>query len=672
MSEGSDGTELKPVFHSSTITPVTSSHNHFSASSAHIRFTPSTLSLVDVSYTVIDRTTKKDRVLLHPLHAVAPAGQSLAVMGPSGCGKSTLLEVMGNRLASGRVGGRILRNGVPVRGVFRRHIKFVPQIDVLPAVFSCDELLYYAAQLSLPSTMSEKEKREEIENCLSALGLLSCRSTKVGNIFYKGLSGGQIKRLAIAIELIGRPSTLLLDEPTSGLDSKAALSLCMRLKSLTSMGHSVVLSIHQPSAEIMSNFDNVLLLARGLCVYNGPVNQLRGYFDALSEKGITSKCPQYTNPFDHVIYLINDDFDDGKTAAADLDVLHASYLESEMAAKANSLVQAQIQIGESASNQTHHHHHLHNHQKSDNEEEEEETYATSLLNQTSVLLHRQFIASIRDFGFMWVRMAVMITLAILVGTIYHEFTLSQRSINNRIGCLFVVNVFMSWMVLGASIFFVDSRRIFARERANGLYSTFAHVAAVSLNSFFFVFVMALIIASVIYPVAGLNDDAERFGWYLLQLYLTFLSAEYIALSLSAVFNHAVVIVVVLSGWFGTLVMVQGYTVLIKSIPWYWRWISYIGQFTYAFRIMMNNEFKGMVFDVPFQNTTFVLDSGVAQEDVVCPIAGGPVFRTGEQVLDFYNMTDTPKYEDVLVLAALAIAYLIIYTVILHFFVKGKK
>lgn len=111
---------------------------------------------------------------------------------------------------------------------------------------------------------------------------------------------------------------------------------------------------------------------------------------------------------------------------------------------------------------------------------------------------------------------------------------------------------------------------------------------------------------------------------------------------------------------------------------YWRWISYFGQFTYGFRLTMNNEFKGQRFNVGNINSanyTFIIDttnSNITIDDYSCPSPGGPVFATGEQVLDFYSMKDVPKSHDALVLAGLALAYLLVYYFILYYFVKGKK
>ena len=91
----------------------------------------------------------------------------------------------------------------------------------------------------------------------------------MGNIFFKGLSGGQIRRLSLAVELISSPAVLLLDEPTSGLDSGSAFAIMGELRLLASYGHTIICTIHQPSSEVWAKFDQLMLLAQGNVCYMG-------------------------------------------------------------------------------------------------------------------------------------------------------------------------------------------------------------------------------------------------------------------------------------------------------------------------------------------------------------------------------------------------------------------
>lgn len=124
-----------------------------------------------------------------------------------------------------------------------------------------EETLFYAAELRLPSTMTSAEKKERVEEVITKLGLVRCRKTIIGDPMKRGISGGERKRVAVAIELLTRPRLLFLDEPTSGLDSVTAASLCGLLRDLAHSGQcTVITTIHQPQSKIFNMFDDLILL----------------------------------------------------------------------------------------------------------------------------------------------------------------------------------------------------------------------------------------------------------------------------------------------------------------------------------------------------------------------------------------------------------------------------
>ena len=127
------------------------------------------------------------------------------------------------------------------------------------------------------------------------LGLKPCAQTKVGNEWRRGISGGEKRRVSVAIQLLTKPKLLLLDEPTSGLDSFTAHALVVCLQEITQMC-TVVCSIHQPQAKIFALFDSVVLLANGSIVYNGPQEGMVPYFASLGHP-----CPENINPADFFI-----------------------------------------------------------------------------------------------------------------------------------------------------------------------------------------------------------------------------------------------------------------------------------------------------------------------------------------------------------------------------------
>jgi ABC-type multidrug transport system ATPase subunit len=192
-------------------------------------------------------------------------------------------------------------------------ISFVTQDDdaLLPSL-TVRETLRFAAGLRLPSWMSKEDKNRRAEEVLLKMGLKDCANNVIGNAFVKGISGGEKRRVTIAVQLLTDPRVLLLDEPTSGLDGWTANSIMDLLRSLAEEGRTVILTIHQSRSDLWPTFENVLLLARGgHPVYAGPGSEMLKHFGS---KGF--KCPETTNPADFALDIVTIDLRHAEREAA--------------------------------------------------------------------------------------------------------------------------------------------------------------------------------------------------------------------------------------------------------------------------------------------------------------------------------------------------------------------
>ncbi len=200
---------------------------------------------------------------LHSLSFQEPGGRLIGIMGGSGAGKSTLLNVLNGIHTPTE--GAVTINGLDIhrqKNQLKGVIGYVSQDDLLIEDLTVFQNLYYNAQLCFADTPNDEIERM-VDELLTMLGMPETRNLKVGNPIQKVISGGQRKRLNIALELIREPSVLFVDEPTSGLSSRDSENIMDLLKQLSLKGKLVFVVIHQPSSEIFKMFDKLLLLDLG-------------------------------------------------------------------------------------------------------------------------------------------------------------------------------------------------------------------------------------------------------------------------------------------------------------------------------------------------------------------------------------------------------------------------
>ncbi|UCG27318.1 MAG: ATP-binding cassette domain-containing protein [Bacteroidales bacterium] len=213
---------------------------------------------------------KGGKIGLHDISFEEESGRMVGIMGASGAGKSTLLNVLNGSNAPSK--GAVLINGVNIhtqKEQIEGVIGHVSQDDLLIEELTVFQNLYYNAKLCFDNYTEEKIV-ETVNKTLQNLGLFEIKDMKVGSPLNKKISGGQRKRLNIALELIREPAVLFLDEPTSGLSSRDSENILDLLKELALKGKLVFVVIHQPSSDIFKMFDKLIILdTGGWLIYNG-------------------------------------------------------------------------------------------------------------------------------------------------------------------------------------------------------------------------------------------------------------------------------------------------------------------------------------------------------------------------------------------------------------------
>ena len=202
--------------------------------------------------------------------------------GGSGAGKTSLLNALCGRAHYGHVSGEVTINGNTAKIEDQTHaMGFVPQDDIVYAELTVFENLVFAGRFKLPRGTSIDTIEFLAEEVLADLGLSRVANSLVGDVYRRGVSGGEKKRVNIGLELMAKPSILFLDEPTSGLDSSSAMVVMSSLNNLVkSQGMTVCSVIHQPRKQIFEQFDSLILLGvGGRIVYHGEVSSLLEYLE---------------------------------------------------------------------------------------------------------------------------------------------------------------------------------------------------------------------------------------------------------------------------------------------------------------------------------------------------------------------------------------------------------
>ncbi len=222
----------------------------------------------DVNYTV--PTPAGPKKLLNGVSGYAKPGVMVALMGASGAGKSTLLNTLSQRQTVGVVSGSMLVDGQPLDSDFQRSTGFVEQMDLHEESATVREAIEFSALLRQNREIPRQEKLEYVDKVIELLELDGIQDAIISSLGVE-----HKKRLTIGVELAARPSLLLfLDEPTSGLDAQSAMSIVRFLRKLCAAGQAIICTIHQPSSDLLYEFDKILALnPGGNTIYFGPVGK---------------------------------------------------------------------------------------------------------------------------------------------------------------------------------------------------------------------------------------------------------------------------------------------------------------------------------------------------------------------------------------------------------------
>ncbi|RAW21901.1 Pleiotropic drug resistance protein 1 [Phytophthora cactorum] len=490
-----------------TRTPRGSQKPHESVISVdHARekyFVPVTVAFKDLWYTVPDPTNPKKIIdLLKGISGYALPGTITALMGSSGAGKTTLMDVIAGRKTGGQIRGQILLNGHPATDLaIRRSTGYCEQMDIHSESSTIREALTFSAFLRQGADVPDSHKYDSVNECLDLLDL-----NLIADQIIRGSSVEQMKRLTIGVELAAQPSVLFLDEPTSGLDARSAKLIMDGVRKVADTGRTIVCTIHQPSSEVFSVFDSLLLLKRGgETVFAGDLGEnareMIEYFESI--EGVTKLETDY-NPATWMLEVIGagvgnsngdqTDFVETFKASAHFKRLQSSLDREGVTRPSPSLPALEFS----------------------------DKRAASELTQAKFLLKRFCDLYWRTPSFNLTRYAISLGLGLLFGISYAgaEYT-SYSGVNSGLGMVYLAVGFIGLVSFNGLIPVVaDERAAFYRERASQTYNALWYFVGLSVIEIPYVFTAVLLFLIPFFPLVGFTGVGAFFTcWLVLSLHV---------------------------------------------------------------------------------------------------------------------------------------------------------
>lgn len=522
---------------------------------------------------------KKDYAILNDISASFLASSVNVIMGPSGSGKTTLLNFLSNRISrwSLKTTGTITVNNTLITPQQLKNISgYVTQHDdSLQATLTVRETLYYQAKLRIPV-----EEHSNIPNIISRLiremGLSDCAETLIGTEYVKGISGGEKRRVSIAVQLLSRPKILFLDEPTSGLDSKTAASILSLLNKVAEQHNTtMIVTIHQPSSEMFLSFGSVLLLARGgRVVFNGDPSDIEGH---MKSQGYSK--PENFNVADFLLDLVSGGIDEDVNEVSDRVVKlvsewsNKSLVEnssSEYKWKSNEITEKSFDFKQFVHKRT--------------------PMAVSL----PTIIRRQMISTYRDKEMIITRSAQTLILTVVHTLYFAPLRNNEAGIANRLGLIQeVLNLYFVGLVCSISVY-PSQKNLFYQEYRDGIYGVTEFSIGYFVNELPTEIIPTIFFSALIVFGVGLPRTPAMFFTMFATGFMSLNAGESLGIMVQSCFNHMGVATNILTNII-ILAIFMGGTMSIY-MPMFFKVINYINPMKYAVGVSAVLGFKDQVFD----------------------------------------------------------------------------
>lgn len=494
-----------------------------------------------------------------------------ALMGPSGSGKTTLMDVIaGRKTGIGKIQGELLYGGSRSPANLKHLVGYVEQFDTLIGELTVEQMLMYTAELKLSRRVSREEKKRRVDVVIENLRLSKCRNTVIGNVLKRGISGGQAKRVNIALSLITQPSILCLDEPTSGLDSSMANEVCLMLNQLAQGGCTVLATVHSPTSYAFSLFNDLFMLhSGGRTIYRGDASGARPYFES---QGFTMAAEVGYSVPDWLVDTTSVPDGDSEGTVTDFAAL---WEKSEACAACNK---AHEDVLTAAKNQA-------------QDLSKVRSDGPGQLWALRTLLAYRMRAHYKDGEFLGPRIGDKIFMALLAMTLYWGIG-DQNDIQSLQSTASALYFFMALCGYGAAAFVPSltlERALFYRERCDGCYAAWTYYLAKFIEEAVLCVLTSFIFAATVFFSMKLQGS---FFYFVLSYFLTSMIGIVLAYLVAAIAPNMDAANALLPTYVTVCMYFGGLFIVFDKIPVGWKWFSYISFLRYSWGAVMINNFDG--------------------------------------------------------------------------------
>ncbi|KAE9036720.1 hypothetical protein PR003_g6956 [Phytophthora rubi] len=539
--------------------------------------------------------------ILKNVSGVFKPGTKTLVLGQPGSGKSSLMKLLSGRFPEEKnvsIEGDVTYNGTSasqLRKVLPQLVSYVSQRDehyplltvkeTLEFAHACcgGDLVNYWESCLVHGTFDENAEALKAvramyqhypELVIQQLGLENCENTVVGDAMLRGVSGGERKRVTTGEMEFGNVYVKMMDEISTGLDSAAMFDIISMQRSIAKKFHkTVAISLLQPSPEVFALFDNVLMMNDGHIVYNGPREEVLGYFENLG-----FQCPPHRDVADFLMDLGTNKQLQYEPRADGIPRTPREF----SAAFEHSLTYGRMMSDLECSNAV-----------QGNNVRQSEFYQ-SFWTSTALLVKRQMIMMKREISTLIGRLAMNTVMALLYGCVFYQVDPTDPQLT--MGIIFEVSLCLSMALLAQVPGIIAAREVFYKQRRGNFFRTASYVLSYSVSQIPPIIVESTVFGAIVYWMCGFVSSLWSFVLFVVILCLSNISSGAFFFFLASAAPNINVVNPIASVAVEFFVLFGGVTMTKDQIPDYLVWLYWINPIAWGVRALAVNQYTESRFD----------------------------------------------------------------------------